>query len=248
MPFQPENDIEAALLHAVKSPDAVTELYRAMLSSDLLVLGTIAGQEDSTQKVSLEPGGKLQLEVGEKNGEKFLPLFTSLTRMQAYLNKPGKYLAANGRALLDLTRGAPVTLNPGSEHARDFSPEEIGRILDNPIPPRRPKVKLGIDVYPPGMVEVLTALFAKDPGVIAAWIIGVDFVDRPGTAVPLVGIESSGDMAALVSEIEQAAKTALPDLEFDLQRVDRANPSGMADVMLKIPPFYERGQPAPKLN
>ena len=248
MPFEPENNIEIALLRAAQNPDAATDLYRAILNSDLLVLGTVAGQEDATQKVSLEPGGKLQLVVGDRNGEKFLPLFTSMTRMQAYLKEPGKFLAANGRALLDLTRGAPVTLNPSSELARDFTPEEISRMLDSPILAGQPKVSMGLEVYPPGMVEVLTALFAKEPGVSAAWMIGVEFVDRPGARIPLVGIETAGDMAALVSDIEQAARTSLPGLEFDLQRVDRAQPRGMADALLKTTPFYERGQPAPKLN
>jgi hypothetical protein len=37
-------------------------------------------------------------------------------------------------------------------------------------------------------------------------------------------------------------------LVFDVQRVDRKRPAGMADAMLQLEPFYERGQPAPKLN
>lgn len=253
MAFQPENDVEIALLRAAQNPDSTTELFRMMLNSDLLVLGTVAGQESATQKISLEPGGKLQLVVGEKNGEKFLPLFTSMTRMQAYLKEPGpketnKFLAVNGRALLDLTRGAPVTLNPGSELARDFTPEEIARILDSAMLQGRPKVNLGLEVFPPNMVEVLTALFAKDTGVSAAWMIGVEFADRGGERHPLVGIETSGDMAALMGEIDRAAQVSLPGLVFDVQRVDRARPLGMADALLQTEPFYQRGQPAPKLN
>jgi hypothetical protein len=248
MPFQPENDLEKALLRAVRDPAGVTALHRAMLDSDLLVLGTVAGQEDATQKVRLEPGGKLQLVIGDRNGEKFLPVFTSIARMQAYLKEPGKYLAANGRALLEVTRGAPVTLNPGSEHALDFLPETVARMLDSQILQGQPKVNLGLEVFPPNMVEVLTALFAKHPDVKAAWMIGVEFADRGGARHPLVGIETSGDMAALTREIEQAAQLSLPGLVFDLQRVDRARPLGMADALLKTTPFYERGQPAPKLN
>ncbi len=248
MPFQPENEIEAALLRAVKNPDAATDLHRRMLNGDLLVLGAVEGQEDATDKIRLEPGGKVKLEIGDRNGEKFLPLFTSITRMQAYLKEPGKFLAVNGRALLDLTRGAPVTLNPGSEHAMDFSPELIARILDSQILQGQPKVNLGLEVFPPNMVEVLTAIFAKDPGVAAAWMIGVAFADRGGERHPLVGIETTGDMAALMGEIDKAAQASLPGLVFDVQRVDRARPQGMAEAMLQTPPFYERGQPAPKLN
>ena len=248
MAFQPENELETALLAAARNPDSIFRLQRLMLNSDLLVLGVVEGQEDATQKVSLDPGGKLKLVIGERNGEKFLPIFTSMTRMQAYLKEEGKFLSVNGHSLLDLTRGAPVTINPGSEHARDFTPDEIAQMLESPALQERSKIDLSQEVYPPGMVEVLTALFAKHPQVAAAWMIRVAFANNPGQHQPLVGIETSGDMAALMHEIQQAAETSLPGLVFDIQRVDRKKPLGMAETMLQHEPFYERGQPAPQLN
>ena len=252
MAFEPENELETALQRAVQHPDAATGLHRAMLNGELLVLGTIAGQENATQKVSVEPGCQLQLVVGEKNGAKFLPLFTSITRMQDYLQQhpqtKDKYLSANGRALLDVTRGAPVTLNPASELSRTFTPEEIGRILDSQMLQDRPKINLGQEVFPPGFIEILSAVFAKDEGVAAAGMIGVEFAARGGLRHPLVGIETTGDMAALVSDIEQAMQTNFPGLLFDVQRVDRKRPLGMADAMLQLEPFYERGKPVPQRN
>ena len=112
----------------------------------------------------------------------------------------------------------------------------------------RPKINLGQEVFPPGFIEALSAVFAKDPAVAAAWMIGVEFADRGGQRHPLVGIETTGDMAALVSDIELSVQSLYPGLLFDVQRVDRKRPLGMADAMLQLDPFYERGKPAPKLN
>ena len=40
------------------------------------------------------------------------------------------YLTLNGRALLEMTRGAPFILNPGSDYGKELLPEEIASLLD----------------------------------------------------------------------------------------------------------------------
>ena len=150
MPFISENKLEEALVRAVKSPATAPDFYRLLLESDLLVLGTVEGQ-DGSEKFTLEPGGQLQLVTGENKGEKFLPIFSSLARMQEYVKEESKYLSINGRALLDLTRGAPVILNPASEYGRELTPGEVEQLLNpaapsarrattpGPTPPRTPR-------------------------------------------------------------------------------------------------------------
>jgi hypothetical protein len=244
MPFVSENRLEEALVRAVESPAAALDFYRLLLESDLLVLGTVEGQEDAAAQFSLEPGGQLALVTGERNGERFLPVFSSLTRMQAYVKEESRYLSVNGRALLDLTRGAPVVLNPGSDYGREFTAREIEQLLSRAG--GQPRIVTTAMAQPPALVKALTAVFEKDAGVQAAWMIHVTFDDQD--THPLVGIETSGDMAALVAEIERTAQEKMPGLVFDLQRVDRARPAELTDAMLRTEPFYQRAPSGRVLN
>lgn len=245
MLFVSENRLEEALVQAVKNPAAAPDFYRLLLESDLLVLGTVEGQEDATSQFSLEPGGQLALVTGERNGERFLPVFSSLTRMQAYVKEESRYLSVNGRALLDLTRGAPVILNPGSDYGRELTPEQIAQLLDSSPSPAGHRVAMGEADYPLALMQVLTAVFAKDAGVQTAWIISITPDGPGGQSHPLVGIETTGDMAALAAEIERTAQDKLPGMMFDLQRVDRARPQHMANALLATQPFYQRAPSAP---
>lgn len=248
MPFISENRLEEALVQAVKNPGAAADFYRLLLETDLLVLGTVEGQETATSQFSLEPGGQLALVTGERNGERFLPVFSSLPRMQTYVKEESRYLTVNGRALLDLTRGAPVVLNPGSDYGRELTPEQIAQLLDSGEPPVT--TAMNEAEYPVALANALIAVFEKDLGVQTAWIINIAPAVPGAESHPLVGIETTGDMAALAAEIERVAQEKAPGLVFDLQRVDRARPAHMANALLATQPFYQRApsQPGRFLN
>ena len=245
MPFISENKLEEALVRAVKSPATAPDFYRLLLESELLVLGSVEGQEEAGGAFSLEPGGQLQLVTGERGGEKFLPIFSSLARMQEYVKEEAKYLSINGRALLDLTRGAPVTLNPASEYGREFTPEQIEQLL-NPMPVSGPVALAASDAfYPAPLINALTGVFEKHPEVQTAWMIRIGIGEAGSQVQQLVGIETSGDMAALVADIERAAGENAAGIAFDVQRVDRSHPTGMAGALLQAQPFYQRGAALP---
>ena len=244
MPFISENKLEEALVRAVKSPATAPDFYRLLLESDLLVLGTVEGQ-DGSEKFSLEPGGQLQLVTGENKGEKFLPVFSSLARMQEYVKEESKYLAINGRALLDLTRGAPVILNPASEYGRELAPGEVEQLLNPMAPSAQVALSTSDAFYPMALINALASVFEKHPQVQTAWMIRIGIGEAGSQPQPLVGVETSGDMAALVADIERAAAEGAPGIVFDVQRVDRARPTGMAGALLQAQPFYQRGATIP---
>lgn len=245
MPFVSENRLEEALVRAVESPATAPDFYRLLLESDLLVLGTVEGQEDATSQFSMEPGGQLQLVTGERDGQRFLPVFSSVACMQNYVKEESRYLSVNGRALLDLTRGAPVILNPGSDYGREFTPQEIEQLLNPGGWTGDYNVAAGEIEYPMALVNALTAVFANDARVQTAWMINIAAASGGEETHPLVGIETTGDMAALVAEIERAAQEKVPGLVFDLQRVDRAHPTHMTNALLKADPFYQRAPSMP---
>jgi hypothetical protein len=242
MLFIPENELERALVAAVKNPPSAAEFYRLLLECDLLVLGTVEGEENASEKFALAPGGKLNLVTGVKNGGQFLPVFSSRTRMQDYIKQESKYLSINGRALLELTRGAPVTLNPASEYGKELLAGQVAQLLD----PRAGEIRtiVGEANYPMALVEALTTVFAARPDIEAAWMIQVTFADRAKEPHPLVGIEmdakSGGDWPALLQAIEAAANQFAAGIVFDVQRVDRQSRAGMADALLQVAPFYQR--------
>ena len=245
MLFIPENELEKALVRAVKEPHAAPRFYHLLLASELLVLGTVEGQENATQAFSLAPGGNLRLVAATaKDGGQYLPVFSSLARMQDYVKQESKFLRINGRALLDLTRGAPIILNPASEYGKEFAPDDVRRLLDGTGADIR---TLEGDVgYPMALVGLLAKLFATRPEIEAAWVIQVAHADQAEKPHPLIGIEAASQNATpqywphLMQAIEAAAQNSLPGLVFDVQRVDRYNPTGMTGALLQTEPFYRR--------
>jgi hypothetical protein len=245
MLFIAENELEKALVEAVKNPSAVPDFYRLLLEADLLVLGSAEGREDARESFSLAPGSQLKLVTGLKDGGPYLPVFSSLARMQEFLKQESKYLSVNGRALLELTRGGPIILNPASQYGKELSPLEVKQLLDGPVSQGQSRIVTGEAEYPMALVEALTPVLAARPDIETAWMIQVTFADRAGEPHPLVGIEldskTGGDWPSLMQAIQAAAETSAPGLVFDIQRVDRRNPAGMTSALIQAAPFYVRG-------
>jgi|SRR6185436_19299012 len=242
MLFIPDNALEKALLRAVKEPASAPEFYRLLLSSDLLVLGSIEGHEDDDQAFDAAPGSKISLVTGVKDGGQFLPVFSSLLRMQDYVKQESKYLKVNGRALLDLTRGAPVILNPASEYGKELTADQVRQLLDGPGTKFR--TIAGEAPYPTALVEALTRFFAARPDIETGWMIQVASADRPQEPHPLIGIETASqgpEWTSLMQAIEAAVQSSASGMIFDVQRVDRTNPAGMTGALLQADPFYRRG-------
>ena len=238
MLFIPENELEKALVSAVKYPHTAGDFYRLLLTSDLLVLGSVEGQESATEPFSVAPGGKVSLVTGLKDGGQYLPVFSSLPRMQDYVKEESKFLTVNGRALLDLTRGAPLILNPASEYGKELTVDQVRQLLDGP---QARTLVIGEAGYPAALVEMLRRLFADRPEIETAWVIQVTFADQPQLPRPVVGIEAAGaDWPSLMRAIEAAAEKSVPGQLFDVQPVDRRNPAGFTGSLLQAEPFYSR--------
>ena len=241
MLFIAENELEKALVAAVKTPSSAPEFYRLLLESDLLVMGAAEGREEAQAQFSLEPGTNLKLVTGVKDGNPYLPVFSSLARMQEFVQQETKYLSINGRALLELTRGGPIILNPASQYGKELSPLEVHQLLGGPTAPSEKHIITGEAPYPMPLVQALTSVFAARPDIETAWMIQVTFADRANQPHPLVGIETAGDWPSLVQAIQAAAEAHVPDTLFDIQRVDRRNPAGMTSALIQAAPFYVRG-------
>ena len=245
MPFISENELEQALVKAAKDPAAAPDFYRLLLESNLLVMGTAEGMENAREEFALSRGGKLNLISGLKGGAQYLPVFSSMSRMQEFVKQETKFLSIRGRDLLDITRGAPVILNPASEYGKELSAQQVLQLLDGPgagVPQYTIE-----EEYPAALVEALVSVFGTRPDVVSAWMVKVAFSDRGGERHPLVGIEmdANGDWPSLIKAIEDAAQTQVPGMVFDIHRVDRINPIGLTEALLKSRPIYVGAAGAP---
>lgn len=246
MSFAAQNPLEEALVRAVADKATVADFYSLLLDSDLLVIGTVnvSEQDAASGKFTAGPGSRFQLESGERDGAKFLPVFSSLPRMQSWAKRECKYIAMNARALFEMTRGAPVVLNPASDYGRAFSADQIAFLL-NPQAPLAPVQDSYPEVpLPPTLANALCDVFDKRGDVAMAWMIQIRPESGP-VPVPVVGVETSADMAALMADIEKMARVHVPGLVFDVQRIDRDNPLAFSQVMLKATPFYPRATARP---
>ena len=240
MPFTCENQLEKALVEAVKNPASAPDFYRLLLESDLLVIGSVEGQEDAREQITLKPGVELKLVPGQKDGVKFLPVFSSLARMQEYVQQERKFLNINGRALLDLTRGAPVILNPASEYGKELTADQVRQLLDGPRSETR--LTVGTKEHPTALVKLLTGVLANRPDVERAWMIPAAFADRPNESRALIGLQldASGDWPSLMRVIQDAMEKAGDRTVLEMVRVDPHDPTAPSSKLLTAPAFYQR--------
>jgi hypothetical protein len=241
--------LERALVRAVKEPAAAPDFYRLLLESHLLVMGTAEGQEGAVEEFSLAPGNQISLVTALKDGHQYLPVFSSVTRMQEFVKQESKYLSIRGHDLLDLTRGAPVILNPASEYGKELTAEQVGQLLGPRRPVGAPRTIISDTNYPLPLVEALVRVFKAHPDVDAAWMIQITLDDQTENLRPLVGVETdnSAGFRALVEAIQQEANSSGLNMMFDVQRIDRRNPTSLSQALLQVPPFYIRGG-SQKLN
>ncbi|HWM93939.1 MAG TPA: SseB family protein [Thermoanaerobaculia bacterium] len=69
----------------------------------------------------------------EIEGRTYVPAFSSLPRLQAALAQERTYFRMAARDFLELTRGADVLLNPGSDYGKELLASEIESLLDGSI-------------------------------------------------------------------------------------------------------------------
>jgi len=247
MAFEPQNDLERSLLRAAADPAHRPQFYRDFAASRIFVINDgepLAAEGETT----LQEGRSLRLRTIELNGKLYLPIFSSLPRLQALLQEEARYIALNALEFLEITRGADLVLNPGSDYGKEFTAAEVESILDGSI--GRPdetyvaqkdtQVLIGQPAnYPTELVEALKRLFAARKDVKRAWLAHFCNPERDEKAHTLVALDVTGDwdeVAAAVGIVAQS--TPLPDPPVDLMQI--TGRGGVEDYFKSVEPFYER--------
>lgn len=231
---------------AAGDPAARAEFYRELIASDLLVIDEGRVPEE-TGRVTLEAGRQLRIRNIEFRGQSYLPVFSSLTRLQAGITETVGYLAFNALELLKITRGAKLILNPGSDYGKELLPEEVESIIDGSI--LRPRESYTVDRstqvmlgqparVPTELVEVLKRVFKRHDGVRAAFLAHFVNPAKDAKAHTLIAIDAAGDWDRIVSEAGLAVGgVTIPDPPVDFVRLPN---SGLDSYFKTVQPFYRR--------
>jgi hypothetical protein len=244
--FEPVNDLEKSLMNAATNPASRPQFYRDILESDIYVINH---QDDKVniQNNVLQGGTQLNIQSFERDGKVWLPIFTSLQRLEEFIRSDSNYLRMRGKDFFEITRGANVLLNPNQEYGKEFFPQEIEQMLHGSIfqptktytAQKDTKVLIGQPaVYPQELVKVLSAYFAKNPLVNKAYLA---LMSNPEDDKPhlLIAIDGKGDWQKVIGDAGVIASEAIGKGEvIDFMRL---NTSGLSQtVMRQSKPFYEK--------
>lgn len=234
MAFEPENDLERALMKAPNDESARPEFYRQLLESQLYVLGDMNGNQ-------------MSLTMTEHSGHNYHLAFSALSRLQAFVKQEEKYLQLKGRDLFAATKGAYFMLNPGADYGKELLPEEIAWILD-PKPVHREvtveqdtSVLIGQPKNPPtALLDALSAAFNAHRDVTAAHMCQVVSATDAASPHILIGVDTAAPetIDAIVGPVIEKTRIGLTIDVVPIAR-DGAH-KALSDSLLQYPPFYRR--------
>lgn len=243
---QMELDLESLLMKAVTEPAYRVELYKRLLSENLIII--TQDSEITEGKHTLEKDTQVKI-VSYPDGK--IPVFTSTQRIfdKGIVKEQVNYMEMKGENLFELTKGATFLLNPYSDYGKELLPSEIDSMLKGTILTDKAKtitiqkdtkVQIGQPaVYPTEIINSLSELFLNRQNIKAAylgWIFSPDSGEPPHY---IFGLDAIGDYNSLVQEAGFTAKQYLKSDDFtDFIKMD--NNAGVVKYLRSTQPFYEK--------
>jgi hypothetical protein len=206
--FVAENPLEEALIRAARDPVSRPDFYRALNQATLFIIDENPGERGHGQRI-LEQDTTLSIRHVEVEGTPHVAVFSSVRRIEEAVSSPVAYVGIGALDLFRIVAGAHILLNPGAAYGKQFTPDEVGRILDGSIlkspssyvVEQETQVLLGQPAeYPSHITEGLKRFFATRPGVKAAYLAHYHNPSRADPPHTLIGIETSEDWDPLIGE------------------------------------------------
>lgn len=244
----PENPLEHALIAAATEPDARPTFYRLMLESPLFTINDNETAPASEGIQTVEAGTRLHIPTVDIQGVQHMPIFSSLSRLRAAIDSQRKYIAMNGRQLLELVQASPLILNPGSPYGKQFLPNETAAMLSGEIfrgyatktVEQPTRILLGQPAnYPSHLTEALVKTFRGLSAVDAGYLAHSAFEDSKAAPHTIIGVDARGEWEPIIDAVARTLRSAARESEIvDVIRIDDAEISRYMRDETK--PFYKR--------
>lgn len=249
MSFEPQNKLEQSLIKAWTDPAHRPQFYRDLVESDIYIIEHGPPAEKAGRTV-LEQDYQLKIQPIEINGKSYLPVFSSLLRLQAVLQHEAGYIAMNALEFLKITQGAELVLNPGSEYAKEFTKEEIQSIIDGSVlrAPESYQISEETEViiglpsnYPDELVDALKRLFARLREVKRAYLAHLFVVGKDEKPHTVIGIEVSENWDQVIAEASLVVRDIeIPDPPVDFIQITGRSGAGLEDCLLNNGQLFYR--------
>lgn len=123
-----ENALERALRLGADDPTQRLRFYVLLLefklftltATDLGIEGDVVARADTQVLLKMWP---------RADNSVYIPVFTSLNALQHAIKGDDRFIAMDGRTLLEITRGKTLILNPYGPYSKELAPEEIDSLL-----------------------------------------------------------------------------------------------------------------------
>ena len=240
--------LEQILKAAATEPSYRPELYKRLMSDDLVVI--TKGNIPTTKDGVVEKDTQVSI-ISFPDGK--IPVFTAIERIfdKGIIKEEVQQITLKGENLFNLAKGATFVLNPYSDFGKVLLPVEIERMIlgINTLPhndlsqvefKKDTKIQIGQPAkYPTQIVTDLIALYSERPNIKAAylgWILVEGSFERPHY---VFGIEVDNDYEKGARETGETAKKNLPQDDF-MDIVDMGIKSVISDYLKQTKPFYSK--------
>ena len=232
--FEPENDIERALVRAATEPAERAGFVRALMDARIFVVltaenGSIVPGPDGTATV--KEGAALRMATAQRGNETLLAFFTAKSRAQAWFKGEHVVAPETTRGLFSRAPDQSYVLNPGSEYGKEFTRDEVKRLLAGRFDSGQAETLLTPEqvllAHPRVKPEALIAALARELGALGsvsgAWL---TLAHRQSHAEPswMLGVKHDGAWNDVRGAIGRAvAGNVLEGRMLDAMPVDGSN-------------------------
>ena len=244
--FEPENELEQALVKAADNPASRPQFYKVLVASSIFIIQRDKVLEEGDHV--LETDMELQIQNIEIDGEPHIPIFSSPTRIQAVIQEEVGYLGINTLDFLNIVNGSQLVLNPGSEYGKQFSQAEVSAIVDGSIWERRNTYTVEKETrvrvrqppnYPHELANALAGFFKTKAEVNAAYLAQIHIPDRDDPPHTLVGVLASDNWEEIVTGAGVIVESmTIPDPPVDFMKLDPQSPN--MKIFGSMKPFYKK--------